>query len=64
MYFYPGPLIAVVILGLCRPTGWHGESGNDPHDRGHLTVRWFFVDGTYETHHVYRCDEAYEEDEE
>jgi hypothetical protein len=45
--------------GLPRPTGWHGESGNDPYDRGHLTVCWLFLDGTYETHHVYQCDEAY-----
>jgi hypothetical protein len=49
----------IVNEGLCRPTGWHGESGNDPDDGGHLTIDIIFEDGTSETHHVYRCDEAY-----
>ena len=48
------------LPGFCRPTGWHGESASDPYQRGHLTIRLVFVDGTYETHHVYQCDEAYQ----
>jgi hypothetical protein len=44
----------------CRPTGWHGESG-DAKTGGHIMVDFCTRDGVHiTTHHVYRVEESYE----
>ena len=52
-----------IPTGLCRPTGWHGESGA-ARTGGHIVVDFYRLNNQSDlehvtTHHVYRTDDAY-----
>jgi hypothetical protein len=51
-------LSLMILILSCRPTGWHGESGNAK-SGGHITVDFRSRSSHITTHHVYKKDDAY-----